>query len=96
MICKVCGHEDDKYFSICPYCGEETSSENENFDEFDKGDLNAENINKISESEELHVQRYIPKVDVSHYNTPLFKRGIFLNIFGLEQIIFRIVIIQIY
>lgn len=71
MICKVCGHEDDKYFSICPYCGEETSSENENFDEFDKGDLNAENINKISESEELHVQRYISKVDVSHYNTPV-------------------------
>ena len=63
MICKVCGHEDDKYFSICPYCGEEISSEN--------GYLNAENINKISESEELHVQRYIPKVDVSHYNTPV-------------------------
>ena len=71
MRCKVCGHEDDKYFSICPYCGEEISSENENIDEFDKGNLSAENINKIHESEEFYAQRYIPKDDVAHYNTPV-------------------------
>ncbi|MBR0518479.1 hypothetical protein IJJ97_01675, partial [bacterium] len=26
MICKVCGHEDNNNFSVCPYCGESTSS----------------------------------------------------------------------
>ena len=26
MICKVCGHEDNNNFSVCPYCGNATSS----------------------------------------------------------------------
>ena len=28
MICKTCGYEDNKNFSVCPYCGEKNSGQN--------------------------------------------------------------------
>lgn len=29
MICKVCGYESNENFSVCTYCGDEISSQNQ-------------------------------------------------------------------
>ena len=89
MKCKVCGHEDDRDFEICPYCGEEMSSQSQssvlnfgNYNNFDviseervseQNNLYFENEDQAFKQELVYAENYIPKDDVSVHNTPVVK-----------------------
>lgn len=44
MKCNVCGYEDDKNFSICPYCGEPVTSISNNVNNYSNSDANYNGI----------------------------------------------------
>lgn len=87
MKCNVCGHEDDRDFEICPYCGEDLSADDNdvifgNYNNsdiiteekfFEQNNLYAENEEPAFKQELIYAENYIPKDDVSTPNTPVVR-----------------------
>lgn len=77
MRCNVCGYEDNKNFSICPYCGETTVAVYSN--------INSNNL-EITQNKNLNVKNTVPVIG----NLPTSQPKGFVRILNGFKIVHRV------
>ena len=66
MICKICGYEANQNFSICPYCGEKASLQNQNMQANQANQYNNQQNQNISSQYQTPFTR--PNPQNNHLN----------------------------